>query len=121
MASTTRTFIAVTVPEATGQKVLRLQMLLAPDLPGVNWSTTSPFHITLAFLGDVEATDLNLVCRATAAAAAALSPFDLRLEGLGAFPNLTRPRVLWLGATGEGVSALETLRKEVAAAVRAAG
>jgi 2'-5' RNA ligase len=121
MGKTTRTFIAVVVPEALGQKLARLQTLLAPDVPGVRWVAASPFHLTLAFLGDVADTDLNEVCGAAAAAAAAVESFELRLEGLGAFPNAARPRVVWVGATGPGLAPLATLQKEAAQAVRAAG
>jgi 2'-5' RNA ligase len=121
MARTTRTFIAVAVPEALGQKLTRLQTLLAPELPGARWTETMPFHLTLAFLGDVADTELNDVCNATTRAASASQPFELRLEGLGAFPDLVRPRVVWVGAVGAGVAALEALQKDVARAVRDTG
>jgi len=121
MSGTTRTFIAVAVPETLGKKLTRLQALLAPELPDTRWSSTPPFHLTLAFLGDVEHADLNDVCLASAAAAAAFEPFEVRLEGLGVFPKPTRPRVAWVGATGPGVAQLETLQKEVVKAVRSIG
>lgn len=121
MARTTRTFIAVAVPDTLGQKLTRLQTLLAPELPGARWSETSPFHLTLAFLGDVADTDLNDVCNATTRAVSALPAFDLRLEGLGAFPDPVRPRVVWVGAIGPGVAPLEALQQKVAEAVRDAG
>jgi 2'-5' RNA ligase len=119
MASTTRTFIAIAVPEVLGQKLTRLQTLLAPDLPGARWTTTMPFHLTLAFLGDVDDTDLVEVCRTSAASVAKFEPFSIRLEGLGTFPSPTRPRVVWVGVTGPGLGQLETLQKEVVKAVRA--
>jgi 2'-5' RNA ligase len=121
MARTTRTFIAVAVPEPLGQKLTRLQTLLAPELPGARWVETLPFHLTLVFLGDVADTDLNDVCDATTGALSALPSFDLRLEGLGAFPDPVRPRVVWVGATGPGVAPLEALQQKVANAVREAG
>ena len=121
MARTTRTFIAVAVPENLGQKLTRLQMLLAPELPGARWSASVPFHLTLAFLGDVADPDLNDVCRATTSAASALCSFELRLEGLGAFPDPVRPRVVWVGAIGPGVAPLEALQQKIAQAVRDAG
>jgi 2'-5' RNA ligase len=121
MAKTTRTFIAVAVPEGAGQKLVRLQSLLAPEIPGVRWSATQPFHLTLAFLGDVADSDLNDVCGATAAAAAPHEPFELRIEGLGAFPNSSRPRVIWVGATDPGAALIAGLQKEIARAARTAG
>jgi 2'-5' RNA ligase len=121
LANTTRTFIAVAVPDSAGHKLTRLQTLLAPDLPGTRWTATLPFHLTLAFLGDVADTDLNEVCLAAAKAAAPLAPFELRIEGLGAFPQPTRPRVIWVGVTGPGVEALAILQKSLVDAVRRVG
>ena len=68
MARTTRTFIALAVPSALGEKLTRLQGLLAPKVPAARWSSSPPFHMTLAFLGDVHDTDLHKVCKAVAEA-----------------------------------------------------
>ena len=62
-------------------------------------------HLTLAFLGEVDHADLASVCRAVAEASAPFSPFELRIRGLGAFPDPARPRVVWAGIEGD----LETL------------
>lgn len=117
MSETTRTFIAVEVPEAVAGRLRRLQQQLAGEVPGVRWVDTPPFHVTLAFLGDVAHADLNGVCRAVAEAAAAHAPLELTLEGLGAFPDATRPRVVWAGVSGAGVEELAALQAAVAEAV----
>lgn len=112
----TRTFIAVAVPEALELKLTRLQARLAGEAPEGRWSVPPPFHVTLAFLGDVETTDLNDLCRAVAASAAPLPRFELKLEGLGAFPNAGRPRVVWTGVGGPGLEPLKALQAAVAGA-----
>jgi 2'-5' RNA ligase len=121
MSRATRTFIAVTLPDSLTRKLTRLQALLGPELPGTRWSATLPFHLTLAFLGDVPDADLNAICRATVEASASSSPFDLRLEGLGAFPAPGRPRVIWVGVNGAGLVPLERLRADIVGAVRDVG
>jgi 2'-5' RNA ligase len=118
---TTRTFVAVVVPEALGSKLTRLQSLLAPGVTDVRWYTASPFHITLAFLGDVDNPELNDVCRAVAEASRESPPFDLRIEGLGVFPNPEKARTLWAGLTGPGLAPLVDLQRGVAAACAGAG
>lgn len=118
---TTRTFVAIGVPEAQGARLLRLQSLLAPELLGVRWNSVSPFHLTLAFLGDVDDIDLNQVCRAVAGAVAPFATFPLRLEGFGAFPDATRARTLWVGLKGEGLPTLLALQSAVADCVSEAG
>jgi 2'-5' RNA ligase len=117
MPRTTRTFVAVEVPEALGAKLSRLQTLLAPECPGVRWTATTPFHLTLAFLGDVDDRDLNDVCGAVAGAAEGFEPFELRIEGVGVFPNPQRPRSVWSGLAGSGVETLVSLQGKVAEAV----
>jgi len=95
MPETTRTFIAIPIPEPIGQKLGRLQAVLSPEIPGCRWTASSPFHITLAFLGDVRNRDLNDLCLAVAAATEPCERFELRLEGIGTFPSLRRPA--WSG------------------------
>lgn len=121
MPGHTRTFIAVPVPAKLGEKLVRLQSLLAAELEGVRWNSTASFHVTLAFLGDVDHADLNGVCRAVAEAAAPVAPFDLRVAGLGCFPDPKKARVLWVGLTGPGLEPLGMLQKAVARAVANTG
>jgi 2'-5' RNA ligase len=121
MADTTRTFVAVAVPHALSPRLSRLQVDLADDLPAVRWVDTPPFHVTLAFLGDVPHADLARVCRAVGEAAADFAPMELALEGLGVFPNPERPRVIWSSLTGPDLESLTALQGAVAAAVAAAG
>ncbi|HEX8200727.1 MAG TPA: RNA 2',3'-cyclic phosphodiesterase [Isosphaeraceae bacterium] len=121
MPQMTRTFVAVPVPSKLGEKLAHLQSLLTEECPGVSWVPPVHFHLTLAFLGDVENTDLDAVCRAVAGASAAFGPLELRLEGLGTFPAPEKPRVFWVGLTGPDLPRLMDLQKAVAAAVKAAG
>ncbi len=123
MAKTTRTFIALPVPSALGEKLTRLQSLLAPKVPAARWSSSDrePFHMTLAFLGDVQDNDLNTVCKAVARASLAFSSFELRLESVGAFPNPARPRVLWAGLTAADLAPLVELQKAIVKGVTDAG
>lgn len=121
MGKTTRTFIALPVPSALGEKLTRLQSLLAPKIPHARWTSNLPFHMTLAFLGDVPDNDLDTVCKAVAEASLPFSCFELRLEGVGAFPNLARPRVLWSGLTAADLTPLLELQKSIVKRVTDAG
>jgi RNA 2',3'-cyclic 3'-phosphodiesterase len=121
MASTSRTFIAFTVPEVQRTRLGRLQGLIAPEIPNARWVTPEMFHVTLAFLGDVPDTDLNNVCRAVADASKGFKPFTMNLQSLGAFPNPTRPRVVWVGLTGAGLETLGELQQAIVQAVGEAG
>jgi 2'-5' RNA ligase len=121
MRETTRTFIAIPIPEPVGQQLARWQQALAPQVPGCRWVESQPFHITLAFLGDVANRDLNELCLAVAEATEPFGRFELKAEGLGAFPGPGRPRVVWAGITAADPGPLNALREAVVGAATRCG
>ncbi|MDG3005322.1 RNA 2',3'-cyclic phosphodiesterase [Paludisphaera mucosa] len=121
MAQTTRTFLAIDVPSAVADRMSKLQRKLAPLAPGFNWVDATPFHMTLAFLGDVPFPELNEVCEAAAKAARGSRRFEVQIAGLGAFPRPDRPRVAWAGFAGPGLEPLAALQKAVVANLRRIG
>jgi RNA 2',3'-cyclic 3'-phosphodiesterase len=114
MPETTRTFIAVAIPAPLGEKLTRLQTRLAPEIPGVRWNSTLPFHVTLVFLGDVRNADLNQVCAVVSEAASPFPPFEVCVEGVGAFPNPARPRVIWAGLKSPEPSPIVRIQETIA-------
>lgn len=62
-----------------------------------SWPRAESFHLTVKFLGEVEAIRLDALHSAATVAAAALDPFTLTIEGAGTFPPRGAARVLWLG------------------------
>ncbi len=121
MPSTSRTFLALPIPLTQRTRLGRLQGLIAPDIPGAQWVQPALFHLTLAFLGDIPDVDIARVCRAVTEASAGFEPITLNLQSLGVFPDLARPRVVWVGVTGPGLEALAPLSQAVAGAAAEAG
>ncbi|HEX3447807.1 MAG TPA: RNA 2',3'-cyclic phosphodiesterase [Isosphaeraceae bacterium] len=121
MPERTRTFIAIAVPEPVEQKLTQLQAELAPEIAGFRWNSTRPFHITLAFLGDVPDGDLNKICQAVAASTVSFHPLKIEVRGLGAFPNATRPRIVWAGTTATNINALIDLRQSIVGQLKRIG
>jgi RNA 2',3'-cyclic 3'-phosphodiesterase len=71
----------------------------------VAWVAPGNLHLTVKFLGDVAEEQIDGIRGALEQAAAGLHAFDAELVGLGAFPSVTRPRVVWAGVTeGAGVT-----------------
>lgn len=60
---------------------------------------SAPAHLTVKFLGEVRPDQLPAISAAVAEAVRDRPPFDLLLEGVGAFPSRDHPRVVWVGAT----------------------
>lgn len=103
-----RVFFAVELSEPLREQVGRVQSLLRPAGANVRWVRPGGAHFTLKFLGDVGPGDLPALDRAATPAADGSSHLEVRVSGLGSFPEDDRrpPRVVWAGVDGE----LEPLR-----------
>ena len=93
-----RTFLAVETPPEVRSRAAALVEQLSAAGANVRWSDSDTWHWTLNFLGDVPDNEVPAVCKAAAATAVAFTPFDLGVCGCGAFPSVSRPRTIWLGA-----------------------
>lgn len=91
-----RTFVAVDVDEAVRKRFKELQERLKEAGGDVRWVVAENIHITLKFLGYVEDTDIPTVKDVIREAVKGLKPFRIKFEGLGAFPRLQRPRVVFV-------------------------
>jgi len=89
-----------------------------PSSPGDAVRVRAPEHLTLLFLGETPGERVGEIVEALTPLGAAVAPFDLTLEGVGAFPSPERPRVIWVGAT-EGAVELSRLATLVRGALRA--
>lgn len=116
-----RLFIAVDPPADTRRHAAgiidRLRRCAAP----VTWVDPQRLHLTLHFLGDdVPRGALPDLCAALDAAATACPPIDVVFAGVGAFPDLARPRVIWLDLQ-RGAEPLGRLHAALAARLRSLG
>jgi 2'-5' RNA ligase len=69
---------------------------------GIRWVCLLNLHVTLRFLGDrVERSLLEPLDEDLAALARATAPFIVEARGTGAFPNMERPRTIWIGLVSE--------------------
>jgi 2'-5' RNA ligase len=64
---------------------------------GVRWVTPENIHLTLKFLGDISSAHTDLLERALKTEVGQCLPFEIDVDGLGVFPNVRRPRVIWIG------------------------
>jgi len=112
MSQTVRTFVAIETPPELQAAVGGLIERLSSAGADVRWVKPHNVHLTLKFLGDVALTDTARICQAVARAANEVQPFEVDVAGAGAFPNLARPRTVWLGV-GDPAGALGALHKQV--------
>ena len=96
-----RCFVAVELDPALRRPLVGLLRRQLPRTRDVRWCTEQQLHVTLKFLGEVSDGQLSAVCDVVAAAAEFVQPFSVRLSGLGCFPTVRNPRVLWCGVEDE--------------------
>jgi len=113
MKNTLRLFTAVPIPEAVARFLKNMRTTLEQPGMNVRWVPVENIHLTLKFLGDVDADGVEPIAGRMDAAAGANAPFSLIARGLGGFPNLRGFRVLWIGLDGD-TERLETLQRDVA-------
>jgi 2'-5' RNA ligase len=119
--STLRAFLAAEIGEGARRAVAAAAERLAREVRGreVRWARPETYHLTLRFLGEVEAVRLGALAARVAEAVAGVAPFELRLGAVVAFPGPRRPRVI--AATVEPEAPLAALARCVEAAVVRAG
>jgi len=114
-----RAFLAVPLPAALQQAILRLQRELAPRVGDLRWARPETLHLTLRFFGRITEEQLEKIAPSVLSVGVRQAPFEVRVRGLGAFPDPRRPRVLWLGL--DPARPLHALYAECQAQLAAAG
>lgn len=94
-----RLFIASPVSPALRDRLSLLLSKLRSNLPpnAVNWVAPDNLHLTFRFLGEISVEGAKLIAERLSSACAPFAAIPVQVTGLGAFPSLDRPRVLWAG------------------------
>ena len=108
-----RCFLAVelsaSLQRAIGESTSPARKLLGPNI--VRWVPEENIHLTLKFLGETATTSVEQIGAALQADVPRYKPFAVELRGMGAFPNVRRARVLWIGLVAP--PALASLQREL--------
>jgi RNA 2',3'-cyclic 3'-phosphodiesterase len=97
-----RAFIAIQLPAEVQQSLevvmrqLRHRLQTLPE-DAVRWVPVENIHLTLKFLGEVSLPNLEMLKETLLTEVKAYPPFEFNVGGVGAFPNVKRPRVVWVG------------------------
>jgi 2'-5' RNA ligase len=99
---TIRAFLAMDPPPEVLRRIADIQEVLKKTLrDSISWVRPEGIHLTLKFFGDITAEALQPISEVVSGQAAGTRPLHLNIKGLGVFPGIRRPRVLWLGVGGE--------------------
>lgn len=118
-AAPCRLFIAIALPQAVRDEIVRVQqeLQLLVARAAVRWTRPDQFHLTLRFLGNVPVERIEDLKQAVDAVCRNAPPLSLRAEGVGFFPGPHSPRVVWVGIN-DGEGRLMDLQRQIEAAVQ---
>lgn len=78
------------------------------DSNKISWVKKENLHITLKFLGEIDEKQVEIVKNLLRDISKNIKEFTITIEGLGVFPKINFPRVIWLGIKN-GESELKSL------------
>jgi 2'-5' RNA ligase len=108
-----RSFIAIELPPEIKFALKNIQHPLKSKYPAfAKWVNPDSIHLTLKFLGNVDIALIDAILQRTQEASRNTPPFILNINELGAFPNLRRVQVIWVGIGGE-VAKLQGLQQAI--------
>ncbi|MFQ5900077.1 MAG: RNA 2',3'-cyclic phosphodiesterase [Thermodesulfobacteriota bacterium] len=105
-----RSFIAIDLPAVIVEGLKGIQGKLKEGNAKVSWVKPENIHLTLKFLGEVEEKSLEDILCVIKEAASSHRAINLSVEGLGCFPSISNPRVVWIGIRSDAESILSLQR-----------
>jgi len=112
MPDTIRTFIALNLPKNIISSIRKIQEDIKSYAFKVRWVNLENIHLTLKFLGNINYTDIERISETIMTTVNGYAPISLAVKGVGVFPNIKRPRVIWVGITGQ-IEKLTDIQKDI--------
>jgi 2'-5' RNA ligase len=95
-----RSFLAIELPSQMHSEIGEIQGRLKASRAHVRWVKVEQIHLILKFLGNIEEEQVTAISSVMKEVTEARSAFRISVNGLGAFPSIRNPRVIWLGLHG---------------------
>jgi len=92
-----RLFIAIEISEEILNALAWMQSHLKYAGADVKWVEKDNIHLTLKFLGEVKEEKVGEIKAILDDVAKGFTPFDMTVKGIGAFPKIDFPKVIWAG------------------------
>jgi 2'-5' RNA ligase len=99
-----RLFVAFELPGELQARIVDRLVPLRRELPPASWVPAERLHLTLVFLGEMDAARLDALGSALRPVYATAPRMKLRLAGAGTFPTDRPARVAWVGVEGRAES-----------------
>lgn len=101
-----RAFIAVDLDSSVIERIYAAIGDIKARIPEIRWVPRTNLHLTLKFLGDIDEAAVDPISTALREALRLFPPCTINAKGLGVFPDLRRPKILWVGLTSNELGGL---------------
>jgi 2'-5' RNA ligase len=98
---TIRSFLAFELPPDIKREIDRISREVRRSNLNARWVKTENIHLTVIFMGNISEDEIPDIGTEVGKVCADFGPFDISLAGIGLFPDIRRPRVIWMGIDGE--------------------
>ena len=97
-----RTFIAIDFPPEIIEKIEQVIDYFKTQTPesALKWVAPEKLHLTIKFIGEISGEILPQAKSLISDALKNQQAFFISIQGLGMFPDVKNPRVIWLGIAG---------------------
>lgn len=94
---TSRCFIALEISEEVMESVTDLLSTFRQAGADIRWIRPEAMHLTIKFLGELDTGQVDTVKEVLREVVPGQSPFSIKVSGVGGFPSLNNPKVIWAG------------------------
>jgi len=114
-----RSFIAIDIDNSEIiKRITEAQDALGKSGAHLKLVEPQNIHVTIRFLGEIPQTLVEKVSEEMKHIS--FKPFDVHFHGVGAFPNINRPNVVWIGI-GKGAEILSNIFNQLEPGLRGLG
>ena len=107
-----RSFLAIELPKLILKKIEEVQRDLRSTRADVRWVNPEKIHLTLKFFGNIEESRIDPIFKSIEEPIRNTPPYSIEVKGVGAFPQLRNPRVIWIGLVN-GKEILTSFQKQI--------
>jgi RNA 2',3'-cyclic 3'-phosphodiesterase len=115
-----RVFIGLDLPQENKLELKKLLKTLQKKHWKVNWENPEKLHLTLAFLNEINKKELKKAKQAVFKISKSLNPFNLKIKGVGVFPDFILPQTIFLFLKGD-LKSLSLMQKILQRDLKAEG
>jgi 2'-5' RNA ligase len=114
-----RLFTAVSLPPSAEEQI-DLVLTKASRYQEIKWTARHQLHMTLCFIGAVDEKSVPALEERLNRISTSCEPFEIEIKGLDGFPNLKRPKVLFVPIAG-GQAYFTKLSRLISGQIQAPG